>query len=1174
MNCCYGNSDLSQEQKIPPATPRKCRRVWRVLLVLTLAFVAFLVWLNGPGMRWLLPKIAAHFLQKKGMVVSFEAQGHLLGGLSLHRFDLSGGPVVRLRIECIKPYYELRELIGGKARGIQIHDVVLDLDLDQSFPDLPKEKAKLEPFDIAKLMKMIRTQREKVSGHDVEISLKSIIVHHSGKPVVEMGLTDIRHAHDQSFWNLSVGEIVLSGRQKFPIQRNVLDWRPDEIALDRLDLPADMAISGLVLTTPSDLRPSLRANFHVIGSRFELSTSPDLEVVEVRLAEGALDFNRLAELLGEEQPLQGSLEECVVQLTPHNLPIHGRVEPAVTAGGSVSLRLTNLAYREQRMDECIVKVKKNASHADLFLQAQAWGDSQSLVSQIVWDRDPTTLDDLKNLNVRYDFQVPRLRSMLLALRPLMKIKVDQELPLPPESALTVKGDLRLQGEIIGPLHLDLALNAADPEIAPFALVATMPDVSSANVELQYSGIAAKGTYDLEKKSYQASADLTDFSPQSLSHWLDWMGLKIPVGIKTSLQWKGGGVPCDALHWGGATIQSLVMKREGSADIIARGKAAYEWPQSVDLSEFSLKSGTQEANLDARYAGHNLHVSRLTLADAGKTLIHGRALIPIPEKMSGFGDFLTQREMLDVSLQSVELPLETFNNWMPKDQLLPVSGRTKLDLQISGSPAALVISGDFYAKDVKSLAQTKQSPVDLALNLVTVDQSLQLSGQLLTSRTSPLMVNARLPLRPQQWAENPESIREEKISADFVIPRFELERFKDLLPEFKEIKGVVEGAVTVKGTLKSPNIRGRLDLTKLSLVLPNEKIPPIRDGGLRLTFADRAVKLDSLGAQLAGGELKASGVMRLPEQGEPVLDFTIRGTSLPLWRDAAVIARTNADIRVAGPWKTALVSGSVRIVDSLVYKDFELIPVGKPFTLPQAASLPALDSSVTAKVKKIPDPFGNWRIDVTLKTEDPFLIRGNLARGSVTADARVTGTLSAPQPLGKAIVKNLTASLPLSKLTVSSGSVSLTPASGFDPVLDIRGTSRISNYDVNIYVYGAASAPKMLLTSQPPLPENEIMTLLATGATTERLSDGATAQSKGTQLLIEEFRRGRLPMGKRLMPLLSLLEDVELAVGEPDPYSGKKRASAKIPIRSHYFLYGGVDGEGKTRSLLMYELRFR
>ena len=1169
---------MSQEQNIPPATPRKCRRVLRVLVVLALTLVAFAVWLNGPGMRWLLPKIAAHFLQKQGMVVTFEAQGSLLGGLSLHRFDLSGGPVVRLQIEGIQPYYDWRELIGGKARGIQIHDVVLDLDLDQSFPAAPdaktKAKAKAEPFDIAKLVEMIRNQREKVSGHDVGISLKSIHVHHSGKPVVEVGPTELRHAHDQSTWNLSVGEIVLSGDRKFPVQQNVLDWRPDEIALDHLGLSADMGISGLVLTTPSDLRPSLRANLQVMDSRFELSTSPDVETLEVRLAEGALDFTRLAELLGAELPVQGRLDECVVQLTPRNLPIHGRVEPAVTADGSVSLRLTNMAYRDQRMDECVVNLKKSANLADLSVRTQAWGASQSLVSQVAWDRDPATPDDLKNLNVRYDLQVPRFQPMLLALRPLMKLKVEEELPLPPESALSAKGDLRLQGEKIGPLHLDLALKAADPAIAPFSLVASMADVSSANVELQHPGIAAKGTYDLENKSYQASADLTDFSPQSLSPWLDWMGVKIPAGIKASLQWQGRGVPGDGLHQGGATIQSLVMKREGSADIVAKGQTAYEWPQSVDLSGFSVKSGTQEANLDASFAGHDLYVSRLTLTDAGKTLVHGKALIPIPEKMSGAGDFLTQRETLDVSLQSVELPLETFNKWLPKDKPLPVSGKTKLDLQITGSPAAPVISGDFYVKDVKSPSQSKLPPVDLVLNLVTADQSLQVSGQLLTSRTSPVTVKASLPFRPQQWAEQPESMWEEKISADVVIPRFELIRFKDLLQELKELNGVLEGAVTVKGTLKSPDIRGRLDLTKLSMVLPNEKIPPIRNGGVRLTFADRTVKLESLGAQLAGGELKASGIMRLPEQGDPALDFTIRGTALPLWRDAAVIARANADIRVAGPWKTALVSGSVRIVDSLVYKDFDLIPIGKPFTLPQAASLPALDSSVAAKATQLPDPFGNWRIDVTLKTEDPFLIRGNLARGSVTADARVTGTLGSPRPLGKAVIKNLTASLPLSKLTIPSGNVILTPASGLDPVLDIRGTSRISNYDVNIYVYGAVSAPKMLLTSEPPLPENEIMTLLATGTTTEGLSDGATAQNKGTQLLIEELRRGRLPMGKRLMPLLSLLDDVELAVGEPDPYSGKKRASATIPVRSHYFLYGGVDGEGQTRSLLMYELRFR
>jgi hypothetical protein len=158
--------------------------------------------------------------------------------------------------------------------------------------------------------------------------------------------------------------------------------------------------------------------------------------------------------------------------------------------------------------------------------------------------------------------------------------------------------------------------------------------------------------------------------------------------------------------------------------------------------------------------------------------------------------------------------------------------------------------------------------------------------------------------------------------------------------------------------------------------------------------------------------------------------------------------------------------------------------------------------------------------------------------------------------------------------VRKGFVRFTPESGLDPILDIRGFSRVSNYSISVFAYGNASAPKILLTSEPPLPDNEIMTLLATGTTTKGLADGSAAQSRAMQLLIEEFRRGRLPLGRRLAPFLEHFEDIELAVGQPDPYSGRQRSSVKLPFAEQWSVFGGVDGEGKTRSLLLFQVRYR
>jgi len=333
-------------------------------------------------------------------------------------------------------------------------------------------------------------------------------------------------------------------------------------------------------------------------------------------------------------------------------------------------------------------------------------------------------------------------------------------------------------------------------------------------------------------------------------------------------------------------------------------------------------------------------------------------------------------------------------------------------------------------------------------------------------------------------------------------------------------------------------------------------------------------VDSLRIDLSGGTLNLSGGATLDENSQPLLDFRLSGNAIPLWRDDNLISRANADIRLSGPYATASIRGSIDLVDSLIYKDVEIIPIGKPFTIAQAAALPTLDQRPGAAVAAMPAPFGNWTLELAVRTADPFLIRGNLATGEIRMDCNIGGTLGSPQPSGQAEIRDVAAALPLSRLEVKSGFVRFTPQSGMDPVLDIRGSSKVSNHAISIFVYGNASAPKILLTSEPPLPENEIMTLLATGTTTKGLADGSAAQSRALQLVIEEFRRGRLPLGRRLAPFLERLDDVELAVGETDPYSGRKRSSVKMPFSPQWSVFGGVDGEGKTRSLLLFQYKFR
>ncbi|MCB1134089.1 MAG: translocation/assembly module TamB domain-containing protein, partial [Verrucomicrobiae bacterium] len=371
----------------------------------------------------------------------------------------------------------------------------------------------------------------------------------------------------------------------------------------------------------------------------------------------------------------------------------------------------------------------------------------------------------------------------------------------------------------------------------------------------------------------------------------------------------------------------------------------------------------------------------------------------------------------------------------------------------------------------------------------------------------------------------------------------------------------------------PDIKGHLELNDAAVTLKGDKFPPVENAGLAIDFVPDKVELKNLRATIAGGALSGGGTLALDEWKPGELDIRITGNKLPVVRNESIIVRSNLNLRLAGPFETATLSGGADVVDSLFYQDIELIPIGVPFTGPSAASLPKIDPP-DQKAEQIPAPFGDWKLDLRIRTAEPFLIRGNLATGEVDVDLKIGGTAGNPAPDGFARLRNVTALLPFSTLRVREGWVRFNPANGLDPVLEIRGTANPKPYRVNAFVYGNASNPQIVLTSSPPLPENEIMTLLATGTTTSGLEDPQMASSRAIQLLVEELRRGRLGGSERLRPLLGLLDRVEFTLSDKNPYTSENYTSATIALTDKWFLAASMGEENNTRLMGIWRLTFR
>ena len=66
------------------------------------------------------------------------------------------------------------------------------------------------------------------------------------------------------------------------------------------------------------------------------------------------------------------------------------------------------------------------------------------------------------------------------------------------------------------------------------------------------------------------------------------------------------------------------------------------------------------------------------------------------------------------------------------------------------------------------------------------------------------------------------------------------------------------------------------------------------------------------------------------------------------------------------------------------------------------------------------------------------------------------------------------------MNIPGGHVDFLPDSPWTPLLDVRGTARISGVDVQAYAFGPLNEKKLILRSEPPLSQGSLVRLLSGG----------------------------------------------------------------------------------------------
>ena len=280
------------------------------------------------------------------------------------------------------------------------------------------------------------------------------------------------------------------------------------------------------------------------------------------------------------------------------------------------------------------------------------------------------------------------------------------------------------------------------------------------------------------------------------------------------------------------------------------------------------------------------------------------------------------------------------------------------------------------------------------------------------------------------------------------------------------RGVTTFQVEAHGPLSKPGLRGRIDFQNASLAL--EDLPnSLSQLHGTLEFNQNRLEVRSLTATTGGGQLSVSGY--LAYQHGIFADLSVEGKGVRIRYPEGVSSLADAKLQLQGPQNNLLLSGNIMITRFSVSSDLDI-------------------AALAAKAGKVqpvapPDaPSNHVRLDVHIQSSPQLNFQNAYAKLAGDVDLRLRGTLATPSLLGRVSITEGTATIAGTRYELQRGDITFTNPVRIEPAIDLNATARVEDYDITLGLHGSPSKMTVSYRSDPPLPEADVVALLALGRT--------------------------------------------------------------------------------------------
>lgn len=291
----------------------------------------------------------------------------------------------------------------------------------------------------------------------------------------------------------------------------------------------------------------------------------------------------------------------------------------------------------------------------------------------------------------------------------------------------------------------------------------------------------------------------------------------------------------------------------------------------------------------------------------------------------------------------------------------------------------------------------------------------------------------------------------------------------------------------EGTFDRPRITGKVHIESASARVADFPTGMSNIQG-DLTFDATRLFFENLTAESGGGTLHLSGTVNYAES--PLrYDVTMRTDRVRIRYPEGMSWQAGGSLRLVGTLTSGVLSGRVSVERVTLTQGLDA-----------AGMLVSSSGGISGPLTTSPF-LRNLQFDIAAVSAPDARMEWPGAELEAEANLRVRGTWEHPILLGHIHILSGDLTFHGDKYLVTRGDMNFANPFRIDPVLNVEATTTIQQYEITLNFNGPASKLTLAYRSDPPLPANDIVTLLALGQTSSEASirGGGTGSAQSATL---------------------------------------------------------------------------